>query len=226
MHYYVPWWKFDRKNDFPRGYHIELWAVATCRRGNVRWSLHDEEGYGVQLKRRARQVYGTTVGFSGRGEMIPNAETFANSTPTKWTSGDSSASFHFKWSEYELRQAKDMQETFKSIIEMMGGTYKTKHGSPGNIHSEFWPAAKSFTKLEPREWARIQKTSVLNGYCQTHDVKNVFVTDGAPLVTNPDKNPTLTIMALPGARLNIYSKKRRRAACSASANGKQLGERT
>jgi choline dehydrogenase-like flavoprotein len=37
---------------------------------------------------------------------------------------------------------------------------------------------------------------VLNGFCQTHDVKNVFVMDGAPLVTNPDKNPTLTIMAL------------------------------
>jgi choline dehydrogenase-like flavoprotein len=37
---------------------------------------------------------------------------------------------------------------------------------------------------------------VLNGYCQAHDVKNLFVTDGASLVTNPDKNPTLTIMAL------------------------------
>jgi choline dehydrogenase-like flavoprotein len=40
------------------------------------------------------------------------------------------------------------------------------------------------------------KTSVLNGYCQAHDVKNLFVNDGASLVTNPDKNPTLTIMAL------------------------------
>ena len=40
------------------------------------------------------------------------------------------------------------------------------------------------------------KSSVLNGFCQAHDVKNVFVMDGAPLVTNPDKNPTLTIMAL------------------------------
>ena len=39
-------------------------------------------------------------------------------------------------------------------------------------------------------------TSVLNGYCQAHDVKNLFVTDGAGFVTNPDKNPTLTIMAL------------------------------
>ena len=40
------------------------------------------------------------------------------------------------------------------------------------------------------------KTSVLNSYCQAHDVKNLFVTDAAAFVTNPDKNPTLTIMAL------------------------------
>ena len=40
------------------------------------------------------------------------------------------------------------------------------------------------------------KTSALNKYCQAHDVKNVFVTDAAAFVTNPDKNPTLTIMAL------------------------------
>jgi choline dehydrogenase-like flavoprotein len=40
------------------------------------------------------------------------------------------------------------------------------------------------------------RTSVLNSNCQAHDVKNLFVTDGAPFVTNADKNPTLTIMAL------------------------------
>jgi choline dehydrogenase-like flavoprotein len=40
------------------------------------------------------------------------------------------------------------------------------------------------------------KTSVLNSFCQAHDVKNLFVTDGAPFVTNPDNNPTLTILAL------------------------------
>ena len=40
------------------------------------------------------------------------------------------------------------------------------------------------------------KTSALNGFCQAHEVKNLFVTDAASFVTNPDKNPTLTIMAL------------------------------
>jgi choline dehydrogenase-like flavoprotein len=37
---------------------------------------------------------------------------------------------------------------------------------------------------------------VLNEYCQSWDVKNLFVTDGAPFVSNADKNPTLSILAL------------------------------
>jgi choline dehydrogenase-like flavoprotein len=36
----------------------------------------------------------------------------------------------------------------------------------------------------------------LNKYCQAHDVKNLFVTDAAAFVTSPDKNPTLSILAL------------------------------
>jgi choline dehydrogenase-like flavoprotein len=40
------------------------------------------------------------------------------------------------------------------------------------------------------------KKSAVNRWCQAHDVKNVFVADAAPFVSNPDKNPTLTIMAL------------------------------
>jgi choline dehydrogenase-like flavoprotein len=40
------------------------------------------------------------------------------------------------------------------------------------------------------------RTSVLNRYCQTHDVKNLFVVDGSCFVTFPEKNPTHTIMAL------------------------------
>ena len=38
--------------------------------------------------------------------------------------------------------------------------------------------------------------SALNSYCQSHDVKNLFVTDGSTFPTSSEKNPTLTIMAL------------------------------
>jgi choline dehydrogenase-like flavoprotein len=198
MHYYVPWWKFDRKNDFPRGYHIELWGGRDMPGVGMFDELcHDEEGYGQQLKRRARQVYGTSVGMSGRGEMIPNADTYCELDPNvvdQW--GIPVLRFHFKWSEYELRQAKDMQETFKSIIEMMGGTYRTKTRIDGQYPFGILEGGKIIHEVGTARMGADPKTSVLNGYCQTHDVKNVFVTDGAPLVTNPDKNPTLTIMAL------------------------------
>ena len=198
MHYYVPWWKFDRKNDFPRGYHIELWGGRDMPGvGMFNGLCHDEEGYGLRLKRRARQVYGTTVGFSGRGEMIPNPDTYCELDPDlvdQW--GIPILRFHFKWSEYELRQAKDMQETFKSIVEMMGGTYKTKTRIDGPYPFGILPGGKIIHEVGTARMGADPKNSVLNGYCQTHDVKNVFVTDGAPLVTNPDKNPTLTIMAL------------------------------
>lgn len=198
MHLYVPWWKYDRKNDFPRGYHIELWGGRGMPGiGMFNHLCEEEEGYGAALKRRAREVYGTAVGFSGRGEMVPNPDTYCEIDPDKvdeW--GIPVLRFHFQWSEYELRQAKDMQETFKSIIEAMGGSYQTRTAIDGPFPFGIQPGGKIIHEVGTARMGADPKTSVLNGYCQAHDVKNLFVTDGAPLVTNPDKNPTLTIMAL------------------------------
>ncbi|HXW13059.1 MAG TPA: GMC family oxidoreductase, partial [Terriglobia bacterium] len=53
------------------------------------------------------------------------------------------------------------------------------------------------------------KTSVLNSYCQAHEVKNLFVTDGSSFTTTSEKNPTLTIMAL-SLRAAEYIKEQRR----------------
>jgi choline dehydrogenase-like flavoprotein len=198
MHVYIPWWKFDRKNDFPRGYHIEISGGrelphvgmfdALCRR---------EEGYGAALKQRARKVYGTRIGFSGRGEMIPNPDTYCEIDPDvvdQW--GIPVLRFHFKWTDYELRQAQDMQQTFRAIVEAAGGEYRTKTAIDGPYPFGIHAGGKIIHEVGTARMGADPRTSVLNGYCQAHDVKNLFVTDGAPLVTNPDKNPTLTIMAL------------------------------
>jgi choline dehydrogenase-like flavoprotein len=40
------------------------------------------------------------------------------------------------------------------------------------------------------------KTSVLNRFNQSWDVKNLFVTDGACFVSSGCQNPTLTMMAI------------------------------
>ncbi|HEY2456141.1 MAG TPA: GMC family oxidoreductase [Candidatus Acidoferrum sp.] len=198
MHMYIPWWKYDRKNDFPRGYHIEIGGGRELPAvGMFERLCDDHEGYGADLKRACRSDYGTHIGFAGRGEMVPNADTYCEIDPYVVDEfGIPVLRFHFRWSEYEIRQAKDMQETFKSIIETMGGEYKTRTPIDGPNAFGIEEGGKIIHEVGTARMGDDTKTSVLNGYCQTHDVKNVFVMDGAPLVTNPDKNPTLTIMAL------------------------------
>jgi choline dehydrogenase-like flavoprotein len=198
MHMYMPWWKFDRQNDFPRGYHIEFGGGRDMPGvGMFSRLCYDQEGYGAQLKATARRYYGTTIGFGGRGEMIPNADTYCEidrNIVDEW--GIPVLRFHFKWSEYDLRQAKDMQETFRAIVEAAGGQYLTKTAIDGQYPFGIEEGGKIIHEVGTARMGADPKTSVLNGYCQAHDVKNLFVMDGAPLVSNPDKNPTLTIMAL------------------------------
>jgi choline dehydrogenase-like flavoprotein len=198
MHMYMPWWKFDRKNDFPRGYHIEFGGGRAMPGVGMFGDLnHEEEGYGLPLKQRARKVYGCHIGFAGRGEMVSNPDTYCEIDPDvvdQW--GIPVLRFHFKWTDYELLQAKDMQETFRSIVESMGGEYKTRTSIHGDYPFGIEAGGRIIHEVGTARMGADPRTSVLNGFCQSHDVKNLFVTDGAAFVTNPDKNPTLTIMAL------------------------------
>lgn len=198
MHMYVPWWKFDRNNDFPRGYHIEPWGGRHMPEvGMFHDTCEEVEGYGATLKQTLRQQYGAHIGFSGRGEMIPNPDSYCEIDPDvvdQW--GIPVLRFHFKWGENEIKMAKDMQETFRMIVEAGGGTYKTRTQPDGDHPYGIADGGVIIHEVGTVRMGSDAKTSALNGYCQAHDVPNLFVTDGACLVSNPDKNPTLTIMAL------------------------------
>jgi choline dehydrogenase-like flavoprotein len=92
--------------------------------------------------------------------------------------------------------AKDMQETFQAIVESAGGTYVTRTSPGGEFPYGISKGGEIIHELGTVRMGTNPKTSALNAYCQAHDAKNVFVTDGACFVTNPDKNPTLSIMAI------------------------------
>jgi choline dehydrogenase-like flavoprotein len=210
MHMYMPWWRNDQKNDFPRGYHIEFGGgphMPTV--GSFDGPCASQEGYGSALKKSIKSGYGQTIGFSGRGEMIPNADTYCEIDPSvvdKW--GIPVLRFHFKWSDYEVKMAEDMRKTFASIIEAGGGTVvepakrtdrATKNAdvkTQGETASGISIGGSIIHELGTVRMGDDPKTSPLNKYSQAHDVKNLFVTDGAVFVTQPDKNPTLTILAL------------------------------
>jgi choline dehydrogenase-like flavoprotein len=82
------------------------------------------------------------------------------------------------------------------MVEAAGGTYVTKAVPDGPYPYGIEAGGVIIHELGTARMGANPKTSALNKYCQAHDVKNVFVTDAAAFVTNPDKNPTLTIMAL------------------------------
>src|SRR5262245_30955728 len=117
MHMYVPWWKYDRKNEFLRGYHLEFGGGRVMPGvGQFNGVGYHFQGYGSGFKQRCRKKYGTVIGMAGRGEMIPNEQTFCEIDPEvvdQW--GIPVLRFHFQWSENEIKMAKDMQETMKAI---------------------------------------------------------------------------------------------------------------
>jgi choline dehydrogenase-like flavoprotein len=198
MHMYVPWWKFDRKNDFLRGYHIEFGGGRDMPGiGEFAGVCEEHEGYGSSLKQKCRSNYGTFIGFSGRGEMIPNPDSYCEIDPRvcdKW--GIPVLRFHFAWGDNEIRMAKDMQQTFRAIVEAVGGTFWSDASPSGNLPYGIAEGGRIIHELGTARMGSDPKTSVLNDHCQAHDVRNLFVTDAACFVSNPDKNPTLSIMAL------------------------------
>ena len=146
-----------------------------------------------------RRYYGSFVGLVCRGEMIPNDDSYCEIDPqTKDQYGIPTLRFHWKWSEHEKRQALHSHKTFTEVIEQMGGTRHEQAGPAAR-------AASSFTKSAAPSWAATPKNSVVNQWGQTWDVKNLFITDGAPFPSNADKNPTLTIMALAWRALGLHA---------------------
>jgi choline dehydrogenase-like flavoprotein len=197
MHMYMPWWRFGAKNDFLRGYHIEFGGGRHMPGvGGFDGVCAEHEGYGAGLKQACRSAYGTFIGFNGRGEMIPNEKSYCEVDPNvvdQW--GIPVLRFHWQWGENEIKMANDMQDTLRSIIETGGGTVYggTRRAMQSGGISE---GGAIIHELGTVRMGNDAKSSALNKNCQAHEVKNVFVADAAPFVTNPDKNPTLTIMAL------------------------------
>ena len=212
MHVYIPWWLDGKKLDFARGYHIEPWGgrhmpdynfMGGIERLN-RWQTgasgdlrpRGGGGYGVQLKEDYRRLYGAVVGFSGRGEMIARRENRCEIDPDVVDKyGIPVLRFNVKWSDQEYAQVKHMQETMRSMVLEMGGqlldempTREEGYGilAPGRIIHEGGTTRMGCDR----------RSSALNAHCQAHDVKNLFVADAGPLVSQAHKNVTWTILAL------------------------------
>jgi choline dehydrogenase-like flavoprotein len=198
MHVYMPWWLDNRKLDFPRGYHIEPWGGRDMPSYGFMSGIHKFTGggYGKKLKDDYRRLYGTFVGFSGRGEMVPSKDCYCELDPSVVDRyGIPVLRFHWKWSDYELNQARHMVHTFAEIIEKMGGKVVGKLPSREKDYG-LRLGGEIIHEAGTTRMGTSPRTSVVNEWCQAHDCKNLFVADSGPFVSNAHKNMTWTILAL------------------------------
>ena len=199
-HLYTPWWNYkaqlDGLLDFPRGYRIEFSGGRTMPKAGMFDGLEALTGgsYGAKFKEDCRRYYGSFITFQGGGEMLANDQSYAeldNETVDVW--GIPTLKIHWKWSDAELRQASHMRTTFTNIITAMGGRV-FDHPSAGTSGAIEPPGSMRQQVGGTRMGAK--GAGVVNEHCQSHEVKNLFIADGGSFVTNSDKPPTLTIMAL------------------------------
>jgi choline dehydrogenase-like flavoprotein len=135
--------------------------------------------------------------MAGRGEAVAKIEDYCEIDPSVVDKfGIPVLRFHTKYSDYEIKQAKHMKETFSEILHSMGAVItwggddgpENNYGlhAPGNIIHE---AGTVRMGNDPKQ-------SPLNSWGQAHDCKNLFNVDGGMFVSQGDKNITWTILAL------------------------------
>lgn len=194
-HIFIPWWGHkmhaQKKLDFPRGYHFEIWSGFQEPGAYASAGL---QGYGKQLKKQVKKTFGSHMGFSLRGEMLPNKDCYMeidDKVKDKW--GIPVVKFHWKWSKHELKQVEHGLKTARKLLETMGA--KFTEPIP-RAEDAILKGGEIIHEVGSTRMGASPEDSVTNQYGQTWDCKNLFVMDAGVFASNPHKNCTLTIMTL------------------------------
>ncbi|MBL8205669.1 MAG: GMC family oxidoreductase [Blastocatellia bacterium] len=189
-HIIMPWFGYFRPNekrDFLRGFQIEP-SVRQRSRPDKR--PKDTPGFGLDFKKEIRRWQGTRVSLACHGEMLPSPNKFVeldNTTKDKW--GSPVLKIHYKWDDNDLNMFKYARRTYEEIFAAAKAVDVRLPKVPD-------PAGHSIHEMGTAHMGSDAKTSVLNQFNQSWDVKNLFVVDAAAFASGTHKNPTLMIMAL------------------------------
>ncbi len=175
----------EKRDDYVRGFAYEAYSWRdTWTRG------YYAPGMGADFKNELTKPGQWTMLLVGYGEGLPareNRVTLNREKKDQW--GLPTLDIDMQYGPNELAMRKDMEASALELLETGGlknvGAFPL-HPVPGGCIHEMGTARMGD---DP-------KTSVLNKHNQTHDVPNVFVTDGSCMVSTACQNPSLTYMAL------------------------------
>jgi choline dehydrogenase-like flavoprotein len=184
--------RFMNRN-FLRGYRFD---------GDASQQLYEHAfglaGFGAEWRRKVRSEIPYYFGMMVQGECLPRYDNYVTLDPEKkdaW--GIPALHIVASYGENEYAMAKAMRH---DVMEILDAMEITDPEAPGEQLSAF---GKNIHECGTARMGHDPKKSVVNSFCQLHDAKNVFVTDGAVFVTQGCYEPTLTIMAI-SARAGDY----------------------
>jgi choline dehydrogenase-like flavoprotein len=186
--FYIPRFRNlqERHPDFIRGYGFEGDGGRTMFPNQA----VDTPGFGAGFKKTVRDYAGAFITMGAFGEVLPRYENFVDLDPEqkdKW--GIPVLRFHYNFGDNERKMAQDMVATSQEMFRAAGiEIVKVER----EILTEGW----SIHELGTARMGSDPRTSVVNQFQQSHDVKNLFVVDGSSHVSASCQNPTWTIMAL------------------------------
>jgi len=176
----------QKQPDFIRGYGFEGSSGLGMFPGNA----YDTPGFGSGFKKQVRDYAGAFISMGAFGEVLARYENYMDIDPVvKDAWGVPVLRFHYTFGDNERKMAADMAATGREMFEAAG--IEIVH-SDADILTEGW----SIHELGTARMGADPKTSVLNQFQQSHDVKNLLVVDGSSHVSASCQNPTWTIMAL------------------------------
>jgi choline dehydrogenase-like flavoprotein len=186
--FYIP--RFRNLKDERRGYLRGYGFEGSSGNSMMPGESTSAPGFGKAYKKHVRDYAGAYINMGGFGEVLPRYESHVDLDPVmkdRW--GIPSLRFHYQFGDNEKKMAADMVESLK---EMMAAANIEIVNADSKLLTEGW----SIHELGTARMGTEPKTSVLNQYQQSHDVKNLFVVDGSSHVSASCQNPTWTIMAL------------------------------
>jgi glucoside 3-dehydrogenase (cytochrome c) catalytic subunit len=175
----------DKHPNFIRGYGFQ----GGASRGN---RPRPRQGFGTDFKKAllSQELGPWRFSIGGWAECLPREDNFIALHPTlkdKW--GIPALKVQCTWGPNELALIEDVQATAAEMLEAAGAT-------DVRTYNDHLPPGLCIHEMGTARMGRDPKTSVLNGWNQVWDARNVFVTDGACMTSSANQNPSITYMAL------------------------------
>lgn len=176
-------------SNFEGTYQVQCGSGVHPTRLGIRYA----PGVGAGLKSAIREMNTCHASMNMQGSLLISSRKYVDLDPEKKDRfGLPLPRIHLHYEDSDVAMARDMVKTSEEIIKAAGGRV---HSAPGEITPDN-------LVIDSNHWvgtARMgtdKRSSVVNTDSQSHDIPNLFIGDASVFPANPEKNPTLTNIAL------------------------------